>query len=214
MTPLPLRDIDSARRARWIQAFGWAAFPGLFIGVAAAVPLSAYIGGMAFVLMPLLFTVVVGAFALALGEGMGGVVAAVAHPRGAPLARDYSHVDAMLLRGEPEKAADLLRAEADRAPDDPEPRLRLARLYRDEVERPREAAAWFRAARDTPGLAPARSAIVSRELAELLRAVDDLAGALTELARLAELHPDTPAGRWAEAERAHLKTVWLGRSEG
>lgn len=214
MTPLPLRDSDSARRARWIQAFGWAAFPGLFIGVAAAVPLSARIGGVAFVLMPLLFTAVVGGFALALGEGMGGVVAAVAHPRGAPVARDYSHVDAMLLRGEAEKAADLLLAEADRAPGDPEPRLRLARLYRDEVGRVDEAVVWFRAARDMPGLAPARSAIVSRELAELLRAEGDVAGALTELARLAELHPDTPAGRWAEAERGHLKAVWLERSGG
>lgn len=212
MAPLPLRDIDSVTRARWIQAFGWAAFPGLFIGVAVAVPLSASAGSWVFVVIPALFTALAGGIAMALGEGVGGVVSAVAHPKGAAVARDYSRVDALVLQGDIAQAMALLRAEADRAPEDPEPRLRLARLLRDELERPDEAVAWFRRARDARGIAPPRAALVDREIVELLLRGNDLPAALTELARLADLHPDSPAGQWAREERPRVKALWMERS--
>lgn len=209
----PLRDVDSVTRARRIQAFGWGAFPGIFIGTAAAVPLSEVIGGVAFVVLPVLFTAVVGGVALAVGEGVGGLVAAMAHPRGAPVAPDYSRADALRLRGDLDGAVAALRAKAELHPGDPEPPLRLARIFRDDLDRPDEAVTWFQIARDAPRLTPTGSSNVSRELAELLRKQDHLPAALTELARLAALHPETPAGRWAEAERDHVKALWAARPD-
>ena len=136
-----------------------------------------------------------------------------AHPRGRAVAPDYSRAEALRLRGDFEEAVRALEEEVGLHPADPEPCLRLARLLRDELGNPGDAAAWFRAAREAPGLGDGRVAAVSRELIEMLRDGGDLAGALTELARMADGNAGTPAGDWAEAERAELKAIWMARED-
>lgn len=207
------RDIDSARRAPWIRAFAWAVFPGLFMGVAVAVPLSGSLGGWAFLIAPLAITVFVGGLALAFGEGVGALFGFVAHPRGAPVPPDYSKAEALKLRGDLEGAKAALEDEIGRRPDDPRPSLRLARLLRDDLGRPDEALAWFRTARDAPGSSPSASAAIGRETVELLCRTDRIPAALTELARLADVHAGTPVGIWADQERARLKARWMESAE-
>lgn len=206
MTPRRLRDVDAATRGRWVRAFGWAVFPGLFMGLALAVPLSGTWGIGAFLLVPLAITVFVGGATLLLSEGVGAAFGLVAHPDGGPVRPDYSRVEALKLQGDLEGAKAALKGEVGRHPDDPEPCLRLARLLRDDLNSPDDALAWFRTARDAPASSPSASAAVGREMVELLYKIDRIPAALTELARLADLHAGTPTGTWADEERTRLKT--------
>lgn len=213
MTPRRLRDVDAATRGRWVRAFGWAVFPGLFMGLALAVPLSGTWGMWAFLIVPLAITLFVGGASLAFSEGVGAAFGFVAHPDGGPVPPDYSRVEALKLRGDLEGAKAALEEEVGRHPDDPRPSLRLARLLRDDLERPDEALAWFRTARDAPGGSPSTAAAIGREMVELLCKTDRIPAAITELARLADLHADTPVGVWADEERARLKAQWMESTE-
>lgn len=65
--------------------------------------------------------------------------------RSTPRRREYSEAASLAARGRYREAAAAYRAAAVAHPDDPEPRLRLAALYRDHLQDPREAAAWYRA---------------------------------------------------------------------
>lgn len=209
----PLRDVDTAGRTRWLRAFGWAVFPGFFIGLAVAARVADTWGVWGFVVVPVALTLVVGGAALAFSEGVGAAFGALAHPRGGAVPPDYSRVEALRLRGDLDGAVAALEDEVGRHPGDPEPSLRLARLLRDDADRPDEALAWFRAARAAERIRPARAAAVGREIVELLEKQGDLPAALTELARLADLHEGCPTGRWADDERRRLKALWLEGTE-
>ncbi len=213
MTPRRLRDVDAATRGRWVRAFGWAVFPGVFMGFALAVPLSGTWGIWAFLLVPLAITTFVGGATLLLSEGVGAAFGFVAHPDGGPVRPDYSRVEALKLRGDLEGAKRALEDEVARHPDHPEPCLRLARLLRDDLKHPDDALAWFRTARDAPNTSPSAAAAIGREMVELLCKTDRIPAALTELARLADVHAGTPMGTWADEERARLKVAWMENTD-
>jgi hypothetical protein len=89
----------------------------------------------------------------------------------------------------------------------------VARLLRDELGRPGEALAWFRAARESQDLSTAGRAAVDREVIALHRSTGDLAAALREAARMADIYAGTPQGVWAEGERDYLKAQLLEAPE-
>jgi hypothetical protein len=96
-----------------------------------------------------------------------------------------------------------------------EPCLRFGRLLRDRLADPESAVVWFRRAGDRTheaGLAH----LVTRELVELLgNRLDARERALPDLARLAELHADSPGGAWARAEIRRMKAgPDPGRTDG
>src|SRR5690606_6078482 len=91
-------------------------------------------------------------------------------------------------------------------PEDVDPKVRLARLYRDALQQPEDAVVWFRRALGTPALEAGVEQGVLRELIEVythrLRRPREAA---PWLARLAAQHAATPHGARAKRELAELK---------
>jgi hypothetical protein len=83
------------------------------------------------------------------------------------------------------------------APKDPEPYLRIARLYKKELGKLDDAAFWFRRVRRDAEMSRGQELAASRELVELYLVSDDRRRAIPELARIAERFADTPAREWA-----------------
>ena len=123
-----------------------------------------------------------------------------------PHRKEYSRAMALEVRGQRLKAMEAYEAEIIHAPEDPEPYLRIARLQRDGIKDPGAAARWFKRAQREAVLSPGQAIRTHRELAELyIHVLREPLKAAPELARLAELYPNTLDGQWAAAALAELK---------
>ncbi len=156
------RNVFSDDRARWFRGFAWGAFPGTFIGV---VVLAKY-GVVAGIAVFLLFTLGVGGVAIAVSETVGEMVRGVTDGKARPSPGTHSRADALLVRGDAKAAVDVLRASLEQFPDDPDAWLRIARIQRDEFERPREALVAFRRGRATGACTTAQMRLTMREMLE------------------------------------------------
>ncbi|MGQ0563211.1 MAG: tetratricopeptide repeat protein [Gemmatimonadota bacterium] len=154
---------------------------------------------------------------LLLGEYSGRAGASVYMSGGSstPAVREYSLADSLVARGQLEQAAQAYELLAGDHPDDPEPRIRLARLLRDRMARAEAAAEWFRKALAIRSIDTAREAALLREISELythkLRTPNK---ALPYLARLAAKHPHDASGQWARAEAAAIKRALRENPDG
>lgn len=119
--------------------------------------------------------------------------------------REYSLAESLAARGRFEDAVSVFEEAVADHPDDPTPYLRIARISRDELDRPEDAVRWFRRARSEARLGEAELSLVSRELIELHRKRGEPAKAAPELARLAKMRAGTPEAAWAERELAEVK---------
>lgn len=140
--------------------------------------------------------------------GAGRVGGTLYAPSGSglgPPRREYSLAESFAARGRWEDAVSAFQLAVAEHPDDPTPYLRVARICRDHLEDPERAERWFVKAREEADTTPGQERLVSRELVELYRKGDRPRRAAPELARLAELHPDTPEGEWAREELAEIK---------
>ena len=89
---------------------------------------------------------------------------------------------------------------------DPIPYLRIARIYRDDMERYEDAARWFKRGLDEADMHSGQRALARKELVELYRVkLGTPQKAAPILARLAEDMDGTPAGEWAAQELRDLK---------
>lgn len=130
-----------------------------------------------------------------------GLTGATTPPR-----REYSAPLALVAQGRYEEAAAAWEIAAAESGGDPEPYLALARLYRDHLGQPEEAAAWFRRARRDATLPAGHDLLVSQELIELYRGkLGQPQRAIPELARICERFPGTPNAAAAEGELAALR---------
>ncbi len=121
---------------------------------------------------------------------------------------ELSYPQSLAARGEYAKAVAAYEECIEQAPENPEPYLRIARLLRDEWERPEEEARWFRRVRSEAELSVHRDLQVSRELIEVYRSrFGDPRRAAPELARILEVHSDSPADEWAREELARIKAL-------
>ena len=206
-----LKDVDSASRAQNLHAFGYAAYGGVifgFLGFAKFGPIGFFPGwifGAA---------VIYGVTTLAAGL-LGGGAASLYMSSGSstPAKREYSHGDALNAHGKYEEAV----AEYERCavvyPEDPEPRLRLARMLRDRMQRYEDAATAFRQAMAIEGVDSGVWIQTARELAELYtHRIKQPERALPVLAQLSSRFPATPAGQWAKAQVAEIKQSMNARS--
>jgi tetratricopeptide (TPR) repeat protein len=124
-----------------------------------------------------------------------------------PGRREYSLAQSYVARGRFDAAvAEYERAAAAHAAD-AEPCLRLARLHRDQLHRPEDAAHWFRQALTRPHDA-GTAILILRELAELYtHRLNSPQRALPPLAQLVHRFPDSAAAAWARSEMADIRRV-------
>jgi tetratricopeptide (TPR) repeat protein len=134
-------------------------------------------------------------------------VGSIIHPgQGKRRRSDLSWPASLAARGRYDEALGAYEGAAREDPSDPRPLFLGARILRDDLRQPDEAARWFRRARERlPPGSPGEMA-ASRELVEIyLRKGSDPRKALPELARVAELHAGTPLGAWAAEEKARIR---------
>jgi tetratricopeptide (TPR) repeat protein len=143
----------------------------------------------------------------------GEAIKSIYSPSGSsvPASKQYSQAESLAVRGMFREAIAAFEVAASEHPEDPQPYLRVARLYRDEVGEFEDAARWFkRACRDSEIPAGMESLVV-RELVEMYRVkLKQPEKAAPELARFAEARAGTPEGDWAEQELREVKQAMLG----
>ena len=199
-----LRNVDVSAQIRLLKAKVFGGSAGGLLGLLA--------GG--FLGHPFL-----GVLLGALGVGLGSLlfwkrVGEAAHPFFAPAARrttparDYSHAEALAVRGHYDDAIAIYQEAIVEIPSDPEPYLRIAGLLTDKVSDPEEAAVWLQRAIQETELPASWEMVLVRELTELFRhRIGAPARAAPLLARIAERHEGSPDGEWARAELAEVKRL-------
>jgi tetratricopeptide (TPR) repeat protein len=139
---------------------------------------------------------------------MGNAAGRFYMPSGAttPGDRQYSLAQSYAVRGRFDLAAKEYERNAHEYPEDPEPCMRLARLYRDELMRYEEAIIWFKRAGEIPGVPASTDMMAMREMIEVYtHKLHQPVAALPHLAKLAARHPGTPTGNWARRHLSELK---------
>ncbi len=151
----------------------------------------------------------VGGTFLLLVNRAGVVGSSIYAPSGktTPRAKEYSYPESLAARGMYEDAVSAFELViVEEQTTDPTPFLRIARIYRDQLERPEDAVRWFRRALSESEMHPGLAALTRKEIVELYRTkLDQPEKAAPMLARLAEELAGTPDGDWAAEELAFVK---------
>lgn len=212
-----LRDVDTYGRALKLKAAGWAisgAILGAVLGVygmgwrgwpAILLPVCVVGGWLIAFLVPLAFS-----------SGAGKAAGTLYAPSGksTPRAKEHSYAESLVARGRYEEAVDAFELAVQEDPADPGPYLRIARIYRDHLERFEDAARWFRRACREAALSPGQAILARREMVEVyVHRLGDPGKAAPELARMAEEMEGTPEGEWAAEELRHVKALMRGEAE-
>ncbi len=167
-----------------------------------------YFGGVGLVLGILLGGGAVYGLVQLASSGAAAAVNHIYNPSGSstPGAREYSEPQSLARRGLFQEAIDCYETYVAEFPDDPEPCIGIARIYRDHLQRYDDAVRWFRRARQAGGIDRGCEILVTREIIELYTGkLDTPRGAIPELARLADRFAGTREGELARAELARLR---------
>ena len=197
-----LKDVDSTARTRTLSMLAWT-LPG---GVAGA--LGSWFGGFGPLPGFVVGCLIVFLITKTIVERSGKTAGTIYHPSGrsTPVKHEYSYPESLAARGRYEDATVAYEAAVSEFPEDPEPYLRIARLYRDKLESYEEAVFWFKRARKDSAIPKGQELLASQEIIELYR--DKLSTpkrAIPELARLLDRFPDNQSADWARSELARLK---------
>ncbi|MGQ0813355.1 MAG: tetratricopeptide repeat protein [Gemmatimonadota bacterium] len=208
------KDVDEHERVLRVRTAGYAAIGAVLVFAAGTML------GFPFlttVIATLLAAVAGYKLPLLLANFLGSAGASVYMAGGAstPAVREYSLADSLVARGRFDEAAEAYELLAEDHPDDPEPRVRLARLLRDRMGRPEDAATWLRKALDVKNIDAATELALLREISELymykLRTPNK---ALPYLRRLAEKHSQHPSANWARTEAAEIRQAMRDEQNG
>lgn len=204
------------RTSRWIIAIP-AALGGAAIGAMwglLALAVAGMAGGTVPGWLPVATAVITGTAALLyraiLMEGSVDLVRRLYMGSDGGTTPEYSVARGLEARGRHEAALAEYAAGAAEYPEDPEPLLLGARLLRGDLHRPREALTWLERARRLPELTQREEILIDFDLVELYDGpLEDPAGAMPILARIAERHAGTQPARWAARRLAELRArVW------
>jgi tetratricopeptide (TPR) repeat protein len=201
-----LRDVDSVGRLQNLQAALWSLVGGVLGGAFGAWQF----GLLGFIIGAIAGTLIIYFAAVGLADKAGSAAASIYMTSGSstPGPQQYSQGDALVEQGKLQAAIREYEQNIAQFHKDPEPRIRLARLYRDRLQQYEEAAQYFKQVVDMPELPAATRGAIARELVELFTGrMKAPTRALSILARLAEQQPNTTAGQWARAELASLKRM-------
>jgi tetratricopeptide (TPR) repeat protein len=123
-----------------------------------------------------------------------------------PRKKEHSQAESLVARGMYEEAVTSFELAVADDPSDSAPYLRIARVYRDHLGKPEDAARWFRRALREATLDAGVAFLVRKELVELYtHRTRTPERALPDLARMADELAGTPEGEWAAAELKEIK---------
>ncbi len=203
-----LKDTDAAERVTRIRILTFGLFGGalgvllgFFLvqkGAPSWVAVICVLGGWLFVsLSTLLVVSSAGAAASTLYAPSSGAT---------PRKKEYSQAESLVARGMYQEAVDVFELAVAEDPSEAAPYLRIARIYRDHLGKPEDAARWFRRALREATPPAGMALLVRKELVELYtHRMGAPERALPDLARMAEELAGTPEGDWAAAELREIK---------
>ena len=211
MKERPLKDVDSAATAQRFRTAVWAIVVCPVFGFAGVIRYG-FVGlvigcviGFALVYFVTIF--------LADRVGTAGSTMYFGSGSSTPAKREYSLGDALVMQEKYSEAIAEFERNAAVHSDDPEPRLRLARLYRDRLNQPEQAVHWFKQALSLRTIDGGSEALAARELVELCsNRLKQPERAIPVLARITELQPTTTTGTWARAQLEELKRALRERN--
>ncbi len=123
-----------------------------------------------------------------------------------PRKKEHSQAESLVARGMYEEAVTSFEIAVAEDPSDAAPYLRIARVYRDHLGKPEDAARWFRRALREATLSAGMAFLVRKEVVELFtHRMETPERALPDLARMAEEMAGTPEGEWAASELREIK---------
>ena len=129
-------------------------------------------------------------------------------PSGAttPPPRALSVPESKAAQGDYLGAIQAYEALCDERPTDPEPYLRIARIYLDKLNQPADAIAWFKRARSDAAVDAGRYIQITQEVVEIyMRRLDTPLKAIPELAQLIDRYPNDPSIQLAKRQLAELR---------
>jgi len=200
------KEIDSAKRSR-ILRIGALSLAGGVIGA-----LGGWYAGFGVIPGFMVGFTIVFAITFGLVEGAGKMMSTVYNPSGGstPVRREYSYPESLAVRGRYEDAIDAYQVCCADFPEDPEPYVRIARIYRDEMGQLDEALYWFKRGRSEANVDSGRELLITQEIIDIYtKKLDTPRRAIPELARIKERFPDHPSAQWASAEIARLRQELL-----
>lgn len=202
---MAVRDVDSAETAFRVRAAGYAAIiaavgAGITLLVNGSILIALSTGAL---LVGLIYFGV-----LFLAEQGGRMGVSIFHPSGSstPAVRDYSLAGSLVARAQYEEAVAEYQRLSVEHPQDPEPRLRHARVLCNSLHAYEDAGIVLRQILQMPALKPEIEQTVLRELVELyIHKQQHPQRALPFLARIAEKFAGTPVSQWARREARAIK---------
>jgi tetratricopeptide (TPR) repeat protein len=200
------KEIDSDKRSR-ILRIGALSLAGGIIGA-----LGGWYAGFGVIPGFVVGFTIVFAVTFGLVEGTGKMMSTVYNPSGesTPVRREYSYPESLAVRGRYEDAIDAYQVCCADFPEDPEPYVRIARIYRDELGQLDEALFWFKRARSEANVDSGRELLITQEIIDIYTKKLDTPGkAIPELARIKERFPHHPSAQWASTEIARLRQKLL-----
>lgn len=208
-----LRNVDLGARVYRLKAGMWGVAVAV-LGIAAGSLASAIGGTFAAFPMIAMGSMLAGALvyilATHLTERAGRAAQTIYNPSGdsTPPLRGYSYAESLVKRARYGDAAAAYELYCLEDPTDPEPYLRLARLYRDQLNQYEDAVTWFRRARSDAQMNAGQHLLVIQELIDIyLRQLKTPRKAIPELALICERFPGTAQAEAAEAELAEMRDM-------
>ena len=210
-----LRDVDAQDADVRFKAI-LASIPGAFLGAALGYMLVVKFGfGLWIVPVCMVafgLTMTLSTLAIVYRAAKAGQVIYAPSGNSTPRKKEYSYAQSLDMRGEYEDAVsayELVIVEEDAS--DPTPYLRIARIYRDKLERYEDAARWLNRALRESTMHAGLATLTRKELVELYRTMLNVPHkAAPMLARIAEEAAGTQEGDWAAAELSFVKEQMRG----
>mgnify|MGYP001591330394 CR=1 FL=1 len=203
-----LRDSDAGQNMVLLKAVVSGIYGGVLGGLAAFMLVRNGAPLWVAALCPVGGWLAVTLVALAIANSAGSAASNLYSPASGapPRPKEYSQAESLVARGRYEEAVDAFELAVAEDPGDPTPYLRIARVYRDHLAKPEDAARWFRRAVRESAPPPGTLFLARKELVEIYtHRLGAPERALPELARMAEELAGTQEGDWAAREIRDIK---------